>query len=101
MKNYIPVLPGRNLVIFPGRSIPISVRRTKSVAAIEAALAEDKRIIILAQKGEANGKDPKINDLYRIGTLAKIEKSRGNSKEGFELVVRGIARVEIGDISDD
>jgi ATP-dependent Lon protease len=89
----VPVLAARNVVIFPGTTMPLNVGRPKSVAAIEQAMRGDHHILIIAQKRELAEGDATPDDLYRIGTLAKIERVRGSAEHGFQVLVRGVERV--------
>ena len=63
----IPLLPLRDVVIFPSVVTPLFVGREKSIAALQAAMAGDKQIMLVAQKS-AQQDDPKLGDLYRVGT---------------------------------
>ncbi len=94
----IPVLPTRNVVLFPGTSMPLNVGRPRSVAAIEKAFSEDRLIIAVAQKKDRTDQDPDSEDLYRIGTICKIEKARGSHEHGYQVLVRGIARVVLKEV---
>jgi ATP-dependent Lon protease len=94
-ERIIPVLAVRNVVIFPGTTIPLNVGRAKSVSAVEAATASDNLILVLAQKVDSAEKDPKVEDLYRIGTICRMEKVRGSSETGYQVLVRGINRVRV------
>jgi ATP-dependent Lon protease len=67
----IPVLPLRDVVVYPHMVIPLFVGREKSILALEAAMKGDKRIMLVAQR-QAEVDDPKQDDLYKIGTLATI-----------------------------
>jgi len=99
--RFIPVLPIRNTVIFPGTALPLRVGRAKSIAAIQRASATAKAgdwVITVAQKNETDQREPLASDLYRVGTLAKIEKVRGSAEDGFQVLVRGVARFKIGDL---
>jgi ATP-dependent Lon protease len=99
--RFIPVLPIRNTVIFPGTALPLRVGRAKSIAAIQRASATAKAgdwVITVAQKNETDGREPLASDLYRVGTLAKIEKVRGSAEDGFQVLVRGVARFKIEDL---
>jgi len=96
-QRFIPVLPIRNTVIFPGVALPLRVGRQKSMAAVKLASQTAKSgdwIVTVAQKTEREG-DPTPGDLYNVGTLAKIEKVRGNSEDGYQVLVRGVARFRI------
>ncbi|MBI3542301.1 MAG: endopeptidase La [Deltaproteobacteria bacterium] len=97
MKTYpknitIPVLPIRNVVIFPGTAFPLSVGRTKSVAAVKEAEEHKSRVFVVAQKedqGEVRG-----DQLYRFGTLCELEKVRAVDG-GYRVFVRGISRARV------
>ena len=67
----IPLLPLRDVVIFPSVVTPLFVGREKSITALQAAMAGDKQIMLVAQKS-AQQDDPKLGDLYPIGTLSTI-----------------------------
>ena len=67
----VPVLPLRDVVVYPHMVIPLFVGREKSIQALDVAMKRDKRIMLVAQK-QADVDDPKADDLYRIGTVATI-----------------------------
>src|SRR5690606_27496851 len=67
----IPVLPLRDVVVFPHMVIPLFVGRDKSIRALELAMETDKRIALVAQKSPETD-DPGAGDLYAIGTLATV-----------------------------
>ncbi|MEM9689907.1 MAG: LON peptidase substrate-binding domain-containing protein, partial [Pseudomonadota bacterium] len=67
----IPVLPLRDVVVYPHMVIPLFVGREKSIAALDRAMSEGKRIMLVAQQ-KADLDDPQPEDLYDVGTLATI-----------------------------
>ncbi|MCY4045910.1 MAG: endopeptidase La [Cellvibrionales bacterium] len=67
----LPLLPLRDVVVYPHMVIPLFVGREKSIQALEAAMANDKRIALVAQK-EASNDSPGFDDIYEYGTLATI-----------------------------
>ena len=67
----IPVLPLRDVVVYPHMVIPLFVGREKSIVALDLAMKADKCILLVAQK-QADVDDPKGEDLYRVGTVATI-----------------------------
>src|SRR5438046_8876180 len=69
----IPIIALRNTVLFPNVVLPITVARDKSIKAIAEAQKGDKWIGVVAQK-DATNDDPTTNDIYHIGTLAKVVK---------------------------
>ncbi|MBK5964273.1 endopeptidase La [Thiocystis minor] len=67
----VPVLPLRDVVVYPHMVIPLFVGRDKSIRALDGAMTTDKQILLIAQKS-ADVDDPGVKDLYEIGTLANI-----------------------------
>ena len=65
----IPVLPLRDVVVYPHMVIPLFVGREKSIRCLEAAMDHDKKIMLVAQK-EASTDEPGVNDLFTVGTVA-------------------------------
>lgn len=96
-----PILPMRNSVLYPGQTIPVMVGRSRTVNAVEAALSsnEPHYIVAVAQKAETEG-SPKPNDLFTVGTLAKIERHKGDGDSGFQLLVTGLRRVNVEKVED-
>ena len=91
----LPVITIRDVVMFPGMSLPISVNRPKSIMAVEVALgAPGKYIIALSQK-QAEVEDPKENDLYKFGVLAQITQSLKMPDGSMKVFLQGISRAEI------
>ena len=95
----IPVLQLRNTLLFPGSTISLLVGRTKSVTAIQYAMGKDSQVLVVAQKSEDEN-EPSPENLYRVGTLAKIENMQGNAKQGYQVLVRGIERLNIFSFSE-
>ena len=69
--NLLPLLPLRDIVVFPGMVVPLFVGREKSVAALEAAMAGEKDIFLLAQL-DPGCDDPDRDDLYDVGVVASV-----------------------------
>ncbi|MFT6144775.1 MAG: ATP-dependent Lon protease [Myxococcota bacterium] len=91
----VPVLAIRNTVIFPVLAFPINVGRTKSVRAVDEALAtEDKLLGIFAQR-DPKTEDPSPEDLYSVGTVVKILKSVKVPGNKLNVIIQGIARVQV------
>jgi ATP-dependent Lon protease len=67
----LPVLPLRDIVVFPHMIVPLFVGREKSVRALEAVMREDKQILLVAQKNAAQD-DPSAGDLYEVGTVSTV-----------------------------
>ena len=67
----LPLLPLRDVVVFPHMVIPLFVGREKSIRALDMAMEADKRILLVAQKS-AETDDPSADDLYQVGTVAQV-----------------------------
>jgi ATP-dependent Lon protease len=94
----VPMMPVRELVIFPGQMNPFIVGREGSVRALEEALAGDKRIF-LATQHDASIDDPKPEDIYTVGTIANIVQSVKLPDGNIRVLVEGVERAKIVDIS--
>ncbi|GAB4360089.1 MAG: endopeptidase La [Methylohalobius crimeensis] len=70
-EKFVPVLPLRDVVVYPHMVIPLFVGRKKSIEALDAAMRDNKQIFLVAQK-DAEQDDPGFDDIYRVGTLATI-----------------------------
>ena len=69
--DMLPVLPLRDIVVFPHMIVPLFVGREKSVRALEAVMKDDKQILLVAQKN-ATQDAPSADDIYRVGTVSTI-----------------------------
>ena len=93
-----PVLPLKNTVLFPYLLMPLSVGRSHSLAAVQAALGtEDKEIILIAQKDPAV-EVPTQNDMYAVGTKAVIRKMARPNENLMEVLVMGVERVTVNSV---
>ena len=90
----IPLLPLRDVVIFPSVVTPLFVGREKSIVALQAAMAGDKQIMLVAQKN-AQEDDPKIKDLYTVGTLSTILQLIKLPDGTLKVLVEGNQRASI------
>src|SRR5215204_1686963 len=67
----LPVLPLRDVVVYPHMVIPLFVGREKSIKALEASMVDNKRIFLVAQRKSAND-DPTENDVFTVGTISSV-----------------------------
>ena len=93
-RQLIPVLPLRDVVVYPHMVIPLFVGREKSILALEAAMADNKKILLLAQKN-AEVDDPGQDDLYQIGTLSTILQMLKLPDGTIKVLVEGGDRVSV------
>jgi ATP-dependent Lon protease len=90
----LPVLPLRDVVVYPHMVIPLFVGRDKSIKALEAAMDSDKEILLVAQKA-ASEDDPSEEDIYRIGTLSTILQLLKLPDGTVKVLVEGGQRARI------
>lgn len=89
----LPVLPLKNTVLFPYLLMPLSVGRSSSLAAVQAALGTEEKEIVLVSQKDAGTEAPTQDDLYTIGTKAVIRKMSRPNDSMMEVLVMGIERV--------
>ena len=89
-----PVLPLRDIVVFPGMIVPLFVGREKSVKALEEVMKDDKQILLIAQKN-ASQDDPGPEDIYNIGTLGTVLQLLKLPDDTVKVLVEGGKRVKI------
>ena len=94
LANPIPVLPLRDVVVYPHMVIPLFVGRPKSISALEAAMNDDKQILLVAQKSAAQD-DPEQGDIYRVGTLSTILQMLKLPDGTVKVLVEGAERCRI------
>jgi ATP-dependent Lon protease len=90
----VPVLPLRDVVVYPHMVIPLFVGREKSIKALDSAMANDKQILLVAQKS-ADVDDPAVQDLYKVGTLADILQLLKLPDGTVKVLVEGNRRARI------
>jgi ATP-dependent Lon protease len=92
----IAVLPLQNTTLFPETVVPLAVGRTRSIAAVESALATEEKLLacISARREEVTGADALPSDLYEVGTLVMIKRMM-RSEETLQLIVQGTERVRV------
>ncbi|MBK7947322.1 MAG: endopeptidase La [Deltaproteobacteria bacterium] len=90
----IPLLPLRDIVVFPHMVVPLFVGRPKSIQALEDAMAADRRLVVAAQR-VAGEEDPTPEDIYSIGTLGTIIQLLRLPDGTVKVLVEGRARAEI------
>ncbi|MCC8484438.1 endopeptidase La [Xanthomonas campestris] len=95
----LPVLPLRDVVVFPHMVIPLFVGRDKSMRALEKAMEADKRILLVAQKS-AETDDPAAGDLYTVGTLAQVLQLLKLPDGTIKVLVEGLSRVTVDKVAE-
>ena len=90
----LPLVPLRDVVIFPGVVTPLFVGRDKSINALQKSMSDDKSVMLVAQKNP-NDEDPSLNDLYTIGTVSTILQLIKLPDGTYKVLVEGIKRASI------
>ena len=98
--NSKPLLPLRDIVIFPSMVVPLFVRREKSIKALQEVMKTDKSIILVAQKN-SEVDDPSIKDMYGYGCLSKVLQLLKLPDGTVKVLVEGEKRVKILEISKE
>jgi len=93
-KNILPLLPLRELVVFPNMIIPLFVGREQSINALEEAINLKSLIFIAAQR-DSEVEKPKVEDVYSIGTIAKIVQIYKLPDDTIKILVEGLGRARI------
>jgi|TARA_R110002126_G_scaffold239409_1_gene382710 ATP-dependent Lon protease len=92
----LPVLPLRDVVIYPGMVIPLFVGRERSIRALEAAMMDDKRIFLVAQKQSADD-EPDVDNLYPLGTISSLLQLLKLPDGTVKVLVEGETRATASD----
>ena len=102
MESYdtLPIVPLRDVVVFPHMMMPFVIGRPSSTRALEHALSQDKRIFLAAQKDAAND-DPTSNDIYAMGCVATIVQSLRLPDGNVKVLVEGIERARTIEWKED
>lgn len=95
----LPMLPLRDVVVFPQMVIPLFVGRERSILALEQAMAQQKQIVLVAQK-DAACDDPGPDDVYNVGTLASVLQMLKLPDGTVKVLVEGAKRVNIQTVSE-
>jgi len=95
----LPLLPLRDVVVFPHMVIPLFVGRPKSIKALESAMEDGKSILLVAQKSAAKD-EPAVEDLYDIGCIANILQMLKLPDGTIKVLVEGVQRARIERVED-
>ncbi len=96
----LPVLPLRDIVVFPHMIVPLFVGREKSVAALNEVTQHGRKILLLTQR-DADIEDPVADDLYTTGTVAHVLQLLKLPDDTIKILVEGAARVRVENIRDN
>src|SRR6185503_1972765 len=98
LPSELPVVPLRETVVLPLTVAPLGVGRAISIEAINRALASDRMVLLLLQRGEAD--EPSTDDLHRVGTVAII-RQMAKAPTGMRVLVEGVSRARAEFLQND
>ncbi|MBX3293802.1 MAG: endopeptidase La [Acidobacteria bacterium] len=94
----LPVLPLRDIVIYPFMIVPLFVSRDRSIGAVEKALGQDRMILLVSQR-DVNKEEPEKKDLYEVGTVAIIMRMLKLPDGRIRILIQGLSRCRIDSVS--
>ena len=97
--HILPVLPLRDIVVFPHMIVPLFVGRERSVRALEEVMADNKQILLLTQV-DASTEDPEANEMFKTGTVGNILQLLKLPDGTVKVLVEGIARAQVENLYD-
>ena len=100
LDEVVPILPLRNMVLFPTVVMPVTVGRKSSLKLIQNASADSKQIAVFCQK-DPDTENPGLNDLYSVGVLAKVIRVFDMPDQTTTVVLQGMQRIKLRSIIDD
>src|SRR5574337_263899 len=89
----LPILPVKRTVLFPGVMMPLTIGRERSVAAVNAAMKTEEKIIVVVAQRDPQTEEPELADLYSIGTKATVKQIGQSSEGSIHALVQGLDRV--------
>jgi ATP-dependent Lon protease len=95
----LPLLPLRDVVVYPHMVLPLFVGREKSIEALENAMATDKQVLLVAQRSAAED-NPGVDDVYQVGTVSSILQLLKLPDGTVKVLVEGVYRASIGSVDD-
>src|SRR6516225_3988152 len=90
-----PILPLRNSVVFPASVVPINVGRTRSVRLVEDLVGHERAVVGIVSQRDSEVDEPRFEDLYDVGTVARVVKVLRLGPNNYSVVLHGLARFQI------
>jgi ATP-dependent Lon protease len=91
----LPILPLRNSVVFPASVVPINVGRLRSVRLVEDLVGQERAVVGIVSQRDAEVDEPRFEDLYEVGTVARVVKVLRLGPNNYSVVLHGLARFQI------
>ncbi|MFT6275322.1 MAG: ATP-dependent Lon protease, partial [Halioglobus sp.] len=96
----LPLLPLRDVVVYPHMVLPLFVGREKSIEALEYAMAADKQVLLVAQRNAVDD-NPGVDDIYQVGTVSTILQLLKLPDGTIKVLIEGGYRAAIGSVDDE
>jgi ATP-dependent Lon protease len=91
----LPILPLRNSVVFPASVVPINVGRPRSVRLVEDLVGHERAVVGIISQRDAEVDEPRFEDLYEVGTVARVVKVLRLGPNNYSVVLHGLARFQL------
>src|SRR5271170_6434449 len=91
----LPILPLRNSVVFPASVVPINVGRLRSVRLVEDMVGHDRATVAILSQRDAAVDEPRFDDLYEVGTIARVVKVIRLGPQNYSVVLHGLGRIKL------
>jgi ATP-dependent Lon protease len=91
----LPILPLRNSVVFPASVVPINVGRLRSVRLVEDMVGHDRATVAILSQRDAGVDEPRLGDLYEVGTVARVVKVIRLGPQNYSVVLHGLGRIKL------
>jgi len=98
IKSHLPVIPLRDVVIFPYMIYPLLIGRDFTTTALQEAMSKNKQILLIAQK-QAEVDNPEVNDLYKMGVVARILQVMKMPNGTYKVLIEGLVRAQVKKIT--
>lgn len=94
----LPLLPVRDIVVFPYMILPLFISQEKSIKSLEEALARDRLIFLVSQKNVSSDEEPTLKDLYRVGTVGLVMKMLRLPDGKIKILAQGLSKAVIKEV---
>ncbi|NOY89267.1 MAG: endopeptidase La [FCB group bacterium] len=98
IKSHLPVVPLRDVVIFPYMIYPLLIGRDFTTTALQEAMNKNKQVLLIAQK-QADVDDPEVDDLYKMGVIARILQVMKMPNGTYKVLIEGLVRAQVKKIT--
>lgn len=98
-KEELPLLPVRDIVVYPFMILPLFVGRETSIKAVEYALSNSERLILLSSQKDITAETPEPSEIYKVGTVAMIMRMRKLPDGRVKILVQGLSKAKITDFN--